>query len=345
VSPGDLVVLHDPQTAGLAAPLARAGARVVWRCHIGTELRNEVTEAAWRFLRPHLAAADGYVFTRRQYVPSWLADARTWIIAPSIDPFATKNQPMTAETVRAVLARIGVLDGVRPAGQRRFVRLDGGEGEVTRVASVIAEELPDPSDEFVLQVSRWDRLKDMAGVMRGFADHVAPAGPWRLVLAGPAVAEVSDDPEGLAVYRECLAQWRALPAAARRRVLLVTLPLDDVDENAAMVNALQRQAAVIVQKSLVEGFGLTVAEGMWKGRPTVGSAVGGIQDQIADGVGVLLPDPTDLASFGRAVRDLLARPDLAARMGAAAQAHVAANFLGDRHLLRYASVFESLIEA
>ena len=74
-----------------------------------------------------------------------------------------------------------------------------------------------------------------------------------------------------------------LPAAARARVLLVTLPLDDADENAAMVNALQRHATVIVQKSLAEGFGLTVAEGMWKGRPVVGSAVGGIIDQIADG--------------------------------------------------------------
>jgi trehalose synthase len=345
MSPGDLVVLHDPQTAGLVAPLVRAGVRVVWRCHIGTDRHNGVTGSAWRFLRPHLADADGYVFSRRQYVPSWLPDARTWIVPPSIDPFATKNQPMSEATVQAVLARIGVLDGVPSDGPCRFVRLDGTEGEVTGKASVVAEALPGPSDRFVLQVSRWDRLKDMAGVMRGFAEHVAPAGPWYLVLAGPAVAEVSDDPEGAAVYQECVAQWHALPAAVRRRVLLVTLPLDDIDENAAMVNALQRQAAVIAQKSLAEGFGLTVAEGMWKGRPTAGSAVGGIQDQIVDGTGILLPDPTDLAGFGAAVRDLLVRPDLAADMGAAAHAHVAANFLGDRHLLRYAAVFESLVAA
>jgi trehalose synthase len=344
VSPGDLVVLHDPQTAGLVAPLARAGVRVIWRCHIGTDQHNDVTRAAWRFLRPYLAAADGYVFSRRQYVPSWLPGAKTWIVPPSIDPFATKNQPMNPETVRAVLARIGVLDGVPPGGRCRFVRLDGTDGEVTGTASVVAEALPGPSDRFVLQVSRWDRLKDMAGVMRGFADHVAPAGPWHLVLAGPAVAEVSDDPEGAEVYHECVAQWQALPAAVRRRVLLVTLPLDDVDENAAMVNALQRQATVIAQKSLAEGFGLTVAEGMWKGRPTTGSAVGGIQDQIVDGTGILLPDPTDLPAFGAAVRELLARPDLAGRMGAAAHAHVAANFLGDRHLLHYANLFDSLIE-
>jgi trehalose synthase len=85
----------------------------------------------------------------------------------------------------------------------------------------------------------------------------------------------------------------------------VTLPLDDVDENAAMVNAVQRHAAVVVQKSLAEGFGLTVAEAMWKGRPIVGSAVGGIVDQIAEGTGVLLPDPSDPTACGKAVRRLL----------------------------------------
>jgi trehalose synthase len=111
------------------------------------------------------------------------------------------------------------------------------------------------------------------------------------------MSEVADDPEGTLVLADCLAQRRDLPAPARARVLLVTLPLDDVEENAAMVNAIQRHAQVIVQKSLAEGFGLTVAEGMWKGRPVVGSAVGGILDQIADGTGVLLPDPADLAAF------------------------------------------------
>jgi trehalose synthase len=340
---GDFVLLHDPQTVGLAGPLARAGACVVWRCHIGVDRQNGASRSAWDFLRPHVEAAHAYVFSRRRYVPSWLPAERTWVIPPSIDPFATKNQPMEPGTVRAVLTRIGVLSGDHRNGGCGFTRLDGSAGEVTREASVVADALPSTVDRFVLQVSRWDRLKDMAGVMCGFAEHVAPAGPWYLVLAGPAVAGVSDDPEGAAVYQDCVARWRRLPDPVRQRVLLVTLPLDDVDENAAMVNALQRQAAVITQKSLAEGFGLTVAEGMWKGRPTVGSAVGGIQDQIVDGTGVLLDDPGDLAGFGSAVRDLLAAPEKAERMGDAARVHVAENFLGDRHLLRYARLFETLI--
>ena len=101
-----------------------------------------------------------------------------------------------------------------------------------------------------------------------------------------------------------------------------------------MVNALQRYATVIAQKSPAEGFGLTVWEGMWKGRPVIGSAVGWIIDQIADGTGILLPDPADLEAFGSAARLLLGNHDQAARMGQAAHAHVREHYLGDLHLLR-----------
>ncbi len=156
---------------------------------------------------------------------------------------------------------------------------------------------------------------------------------------------MTDDPEGAIVYSEALAQWQSLPPAQRSRVILTTFPVTDVDDNAAMVNALQRHASVIVQKSLAEGFGLTVAEGMWKARPVVGSAVGGIQDQIADGTGILLPDPTDLPAFGRAVRTLLDDPELAARLGAAAQEYVRAHYVGDQHMLRYAELFGTLLAA
>jgi trehalose synthase len=110
-----------------------------------------------------------------------------------------------------------------------------------------------------------------------------------------------------------------------------------------MVNAIQRHAQVIVQKSLAEGFGLTVAEGMWKGRPVIGSAVGGILDQIADGTGVLLPDPADLAAFGSQVRRLLDDPGETQRMGKAAQERIRENFVGDRHLLQWAQLIDAIM--
>jgi trehalose synthase len=110
-----------------------------------------------------------------------------------------------------------------------------------------------------------------------------------------------------------------------------------------MVNALQRHATVIAQKSLAEGFGLTVAEGMWKARPVIGSAVGGIIDQIAEGTGILLPDPADLEAFGAAACLLLGDQDQAARLGQAAHAHVREQYVGDAHLLRYARLLGTLI--
>jgi trehalose synthase len=164
------------------------------------------------------------------------------------------------------------------------------------------------------------------------------------MLAGPSVAEVADDPEGAEVLAETEAEWRSLPPAVRAKAHLARLPMDDEEENAAMVNALQRRAAVVVQKSLAEGFGLTVAEAMWKGRPVVASRIGGIQDQIEDGVtGLLLDDPRDVEGFGRLVCELLLDPARARRMGEAAQRRVREHFLGTRHLLQYVDLLGDLV--
>src|SRR6266516_3139409 len=120
---------------------------------------------------------------------------------------------------------------------------------------------------------------------------------------------VADDPEAAAVLDECVYRWRALPHAVRSRVHLACTPMADPDEAAAIVNALQRHATIVVQKSLAEGFGLTVAEAMWKEKPIVASDVGGIADQIADGEdGLLVSDPRDLAAFGAALERLLRDP-------------------------------------
>ncbi len=114
----------------------------------------------------------------------------------------------------------------------------------------------------------------------------------------------------------------------------------DPDEQASIVNALQRHASVVVQKSLAEGFGLTVTEAMWKARPIVASAVGGIVDQLTDGEnGLLLDDPSDLVGFGRAVSSLLRDRGEAERLGRRAQARVVDEYLGDRHLVQYGQLF------
>jgi trehalose synthase len=306
----DLVVLHDPQTAGLVARLRQTGARVVWRCHVGLDTPNDHARDAWRFLRAYVTDADAWIFSREQFVWEDLDTERAHVIAPTIDAFSPKNEELGEDAIAAVREQVGLEDGER----------------------------------YVLQVSRWDRLKDPLGVIEGFAEHVAPHTDAHLVYAGPAVDAVDDDPEGAEVLEEARALHERLPEDVRARVHLALLPMDDVDENARMVNALQRGADVVVQKSIAEGFGLTVAEAMWKSRPVVASRIGGIQDQIEDGrSGVLLDDPADLAAYGTAVRELLEDPNRAAQMGATACDRVRERFLGTQSLLDYLDLLAGVL--
>jgi trehalose synthase len=128
-------------------------------------------------------------------------------------------------------------------------------------------------------------------------------------------------------------------------VQLVALPMVDPQENAAIVNALQRHATIVVQKSIQEGFGLTVAEAMWKSRAVVASAVGGIRDQIVDGeTGLLLDDPTDLSRFGELVSGLLKDARLRDALGRNAREHVRGHFLADRHARQYIDLLGSVLE-
>ncbi|HXI01678.1 MAG TPA: hypothetical protein VNI57_00740, partial [Candidatus Saccharimonadales bacterium] len=111
VRPGDLVILHDPQTAGLIPHLDRAGAVTVWRCHIGGDLAQEEVRRGWRFLEPYLDPAHAFVFSRREYVPPFCDPARTAIIHPSIDPFSVKNQELDDDVVRAILVEAALVAG------------------------------------------------------------------------------------------------------------------------------------------------------------------------------------------------------------------------------------------
>ena len=347
VRSGDVVLLHDPQTAGLAPLLQRAGAHVIWRCHIGTDEPNEQVEHGWNFLAPYLDGVSNFVFSRRAYVPDACKHGKTTIIQPSIDPFSPKNCELDPATVRTVMVHTGLVEGPPPdPPQHTFLREDGTPGRVERRADIVRlGRAPTWETPLIVQVSRWDPLKDPVGVLRGFSrlcDRTATS-KAHLILAGPNVTGVADDPEGGDVFATVLAAWRALPHATRDRIHLASLPTNDVAENAVIVNALQRHAAVVVQKSLREGFGLTVTEAMWKARPVVASAIGGIRDQIEDRKsGYLLADPTDLDAFAETVREVLEDPSDAARVSHAARERVREQFLGVRHMLQYAKLFEEI---
>ena len=340
---GDALVLHDPQTAGLIPALHSAGHPVVWRCHVGVLDPNDLVRGAWDFLRPSVLHADAYIFSTHGFVWDGLDPAKLTIVPPSIDPFAPKNDALTPAQQRAILVASGLMSAEVDADDAVFTRLDGSTARVVHRSEVTEIEPLRESTPLVLQVSRWDRLKDPRGVLDGFVQYCAPVTDAHLMLAGPSVARVADDPEGLDVLNEMQAAWSALPDATRARVHLASLQMNDVEENAATVNALQRSAAVVVQKSLAEGFGLTVAEAMWKARAVVASRVGGIQDQIEDRRSGWLIEPRDLRAFGGAVNCLLQDAALSARMGTAARERVREHYLASRHLLQYLELLGSML--
>ncbi len=344
VRPNDIVLLHDPQTAGMVEDLRALGAIVVWRCHVGCDDQNERATQGWTFLRRYAEHADAVIFSREAYAPAWVDRERLWVIPPSIDPFAAKNRELAPAEVTDVLVRTGLLTGNDEGRTLAFTRRDGTEGQVRRHRVLSsADRLPAPTDRLVVQVSRWDRLKDMSGVLTGFCMRPTPD-DVHLMLVGPDISAVTDDPEGAVVLRDCQSMREQLAPDVRARVHLVSLPMDDGDENAVIVNALQRRAAIVVQKSLVEGFGLTVTEALFKGRPVIASAVGGIQDQIVHGRdGLLIDNPADLDAFANALHLLLENPRLAEKLGEGGRQRATAEFLGDRHLTQYVELFETLI--
>ncbi len=335
VRPGDIVVVHDPQAAGLVPPLAQHGAPPAWRSHAGVDAPNDAARTAWRMLGPYLGDAAALVFSRRAYVWEGLDETRVHVIAPTIDPFSVKNRDIDAGTATSILKRAGIVSGAD--GKAWFRGADGEMHAIEHEAVLCGPAMPDGA-RAVVQVSRWDELKDPVGVMRGFIDHVAPrVEDSRLILAGPGARSVRDDPEQPAVLRELTAMHERLEPPVRERVIIAQLPMDDVDENAVIVNALQHQADVVVQKSLAEGFGLTVAEAMWKGRPIVASRVGGIADQIEHGrSGLLIDDPTDLRALGDRVVEVLVDPSLAERLGSEARRRAIRHYLAPRHLVEQA---------
>ena len=188
----------------------------------------------------------------------------------------------------------------------------------------ILEGLEVPRDlPLVLQVSRFDRFKDPVGVVQAVR-LARRRTPCRLVLAGGGAA---DDPEAAEVLQEVREAVGDDPL-----IQVLELPPDSNME----INALQRAADIVIQKSLREGFGLTVAEAMWKGKPVIGSPAGGIKVQVIDGESGLLAHSVDGAAFQ--IRSLLGQPELRRKLGDAAREYVRRNFLITRHLRDYLSL-------
>ncbi|MFA6282435.1 MAG: glycosyltransferase, partial [Candidatus Omnitrophota bacterium] len=197
------------------------------------------------------------------------------------------------------------------------------ESEINRVLDKynISKNKP-----IITQISRFDRLKDPIGVIAAY-QQVKKSIDCQLILAGGGA---KDDPEGIEVFEEVTEK-----AKEDKDIHILLLPQNDLE-----VNALQRASDVIIQKSLKEGFGLTVAEALWKAKPVVASHVGGIPLQIKHKYSGLLCHSVDGAAF--ALKQLLNSPGYAKKLGTNGREHIKNNFLLTRHLKEYMLLFLSL---
>ena len=324
----DLLVVHDPQPLPLLALLRlQSGVRTLWRCHIGLDEDTPASRAAWDFLHPYTEAADRVVFSAPEYVPAYLTD-RAAIVFPGIDPLNPKNRDLSVHRLTRIMLNAGLLHRdlgpllsprwehvagrLRPDGGFAAADDDGDIGLLTR--------------PIITQISRWDRLKGFAPLLEAFArfkeraarpDYAAAdalcrrrAELVRLVLAGPDPASIPDDPEALAVLEQIRARYLELPERVRQDVAVLTLPMADLEQNALMVNALQRVSSVVVQNSLREGFGLTIAEAMWKQVPVLSNRRAcGPRQQVRDGVdGRMAGNPEDPEELCALIDEMLCAP-------------------------------------
>jgi len=198
------------------------------------------------------------------------------------------------------------------------------------VARTLAQYQIDPLRPILTQISRFDRLKDPVGVIRAYR-IVKRYFDCQLVLAG---GSASDDPEGAEVLKEVQRE-----ANGEADIHIIELPAWAPLE----VNALQRASTIVIQKSLREGFGLTVSEALWKKKPVVASAVGGIPVQIIHKHTGLLAHSVEGTAYQ--IRFLLSHPEIAAKLGENGYEHVKENFLITQKLKRYVTLCLAMARA
>jgi len=285
---GDVIMIHDPQPAGLIAKKNEIGRKWAWRCHIDVSRPNK---KLWEFLREYVVQYDASVFSMPDF--SQQLPITQFLITPSIDPLADKNKDLEQSFIDSILEKYAL----------------------------------DPDRPIITQISRYDRLKDPVGVIQAYK-IVKKRYDVQLVLAGGGA---SDDPEGAAVLQEVQEMGGDDPD-----VKILLLPAYSDKE----INALQRASTVVLQKSIKEGFGLTVTEAMWKRKPVIGGATGGIRKQIIDGVTGYLVHSVE--GTARRIIDILNDPEHAEIIAGNGFEHVRNNFLLTRHLKDYMLVMIAL---
>lgn len=286
----DFVMIHDPQPLAMIKHFPKRKGKWIWRCHIDTASAPRVI---WRYLRPFIDQYNASVFSMENSNQAF--PHPIYVIPPSIDPLSEKNIDLDPEEIESVLKKFNI-DKNRP---------------------------------IALQVSRFDRFKDPAGVIQAYWLAKKHNPDLQLVLAG---GMAGDDPEGAEVLKEIEEL-----AKSDKDIFILNLRSD----SHRIINALQRGATIVLQKSIKEGFGLTVTEALWKMKPVIGSDTGGIRIQVINHLtGLLVHTPEGAANC---LRYLLQSPDLGKELGVAGKRLVKENFLITRHLREYLTMMATLI--
>lgn len=361
LSPGDMLVIHDPQPMGAGAILRqRMDIAAIWRCHIGLDSETPETRAAWEFLEKWASPYDHAVFTAPEYIPGCLA-GRATIIHPAIDPLSHKNRDLPVHKLIGILAN-GAL--IRPSGPVLTPPFPEPAERLQRDGSWAPATEPEDFGllfrPIVTQVSRWDRLKGFLPLMKGFAALKQGLQDGtelkerdrrslelvRLVLAGPDPNSVEDDPEGQEALAEICDAYLGMEPDLQDAIAVISLPMGSQKYNALLVNALQRCSDIIAQNSLREGFGLTATEAMWKHAATMGSRAAGLRQQIRPGLdGCLVKDPEDAGEIARTLGELLGDQLHREALGRSAQQRVHDDFLVFTQVRRWLEVITDTIDA
>ncbi len=277
----DLVVIHDQQPLGLTA-YRKGISRWIWYCHIDPIY---AVPEVWSFISPKVCLCDLAVFHLAEYARN--LPLLQYFMPPAIDPLSDKNREVNLVEYKTILEKLDIDPGGPPV---------------------------------ILQVSRFDRLKDPAGVIQSFK-LIRKNKDCRLILAGGGA---SDDPEGKAVLDEI----RELADGQSGIRVIALNPDADLE-----INVLQRRADIIIQKSLREGFGLTAAEALWKSKPLVVTPTGGLVYQVLHGKTGLTARTVE--ETAKQIVYLLEQPGFSNRLGAAGKEHVRKNFILPVYLLKW----------
>jgi trehalose synthase len=288
----DVIIVHDPQPAGMKLNAPDRARRWIWRCHIDLSTPNPSTLAR---MLPLIRDYDASVWHLEQYVPAALDGGIRKICPPAIDPLSPKNMALSPEDAAFVCEQFGI-DTERP---------------------------------LICQVSRFDPWKDPMGVIDAYRLVREQVPGVQLALVG---SMATDDPEGWEFFHHTFRHADGDPD------IKILNNLNNV--GAIEVNAFQSQSDVAMQKSIREGFGLTVTEALWKGRPVIGGNVGGIPLQITDGVSGYLVDSPEQAAQ-RSI-EVLGDPELAKQLGRTGKEHAREHFLTPRLLRDWLDLFTEL---